>query len=911
VTFGHVRRGIRRLFRLGVHHPRFARADAEEELRAFVAARVEKLTAAGLTPAEAHQEALRRLGGNWEQALEDVVRSAELREKEMSVRDYIDDLRDDLTFARRSFRREKLVAAFIVVTLALGIGANAAMYSVIERLLIRGPEHISDADRVMRFFRTESRIPEGDRTTHYFGWVSYDVFRRDTSSFAAVGAYTVYSQGFTFGEGADAVLVPYGAATWDLFPLLGVRPALGRFFTAQEDAPAAPQPVVVLGYGLWRRAFGADSGVIGRTATFGATSYTIVGVAPRGFTGPQFGPVDAWIPLAYQSRNVTDNWPTSWNAQWLRVLARLKPGISREQVATAATTAYRSAYTGTDRSEAASRIFVAPLNSDSQGRETPEAAISRWLIGVTLVVLLIACSNVANLLLARAVRRRREVAVRIALGAGRGRLLRLLLTESTALAIAGSTAGLAVAWVMATLMRNVLLPGLEWPSAPVNMRVLGVSLVIACGVGLLTGMLPALRASRPDLTASLKSGVREGGGQSSRLRGALTIVQAALSIVLLVGAGLFVRSLGRIHAIDLGIEPDRIVVVQVRYPTSIDAAGERERRTQVLQDAMLRARSLPSVEHSTLTIGLPFQSSFELYVRVEGWDSLPRLEGGGASIRAVADGYFNTVGTSVLEGRAFTLNDRDGSEPVAIVNRTMATTLWPRRSPLGECIYWGGSQDSLTTCSRIVGVAADAHSFALREGAQMTYYVPFGQERGMGGTSLLVRPKSGRTSESIAAIRMLMLELDPAITFVNAELLQDSVDPEVRPWKLGAVMFTMLGALALAVAAVGLYSVMSYLVAQRTHEFGVRIALGAQTSVIMVSVLRGSALMALAGVMIGSGIALAMGRFVEPLLFDTSPRDPLVLSAVGATLVVVAVLASVVPAIRAKRVNPMEALRAE
>ncbi|HEY7566847.1 MAG TPA: ABC transporter permease, partial [Gemmatimonadaceae bacterium] len=699
---GHVRRGIRRLFRLGVHHPRFARADAEDELRAFVAARVETLMAAGLTPAQAHAEALRRLGGSWEQALEDVVRSAELREREMSLRDYIDDLRDDLTFALRSLRREKLVATFIVLTLALGIGANAAMYSVIERLLIRGPEHIADADRVMRFFRTERRIPEGDLTTHSFGWVSYDLFRRDTSSFAAVAAYMVYSRGFTFGERADAVLVPYGAATWDLFPLLGVRPALGRFFTAQEDSPAAPQRVVVLGYGLWQRAFGGDSGVIGTSANFGATSYTIVGVAPRGFTGPQFGPVDAWIPLAYQSRNVTDNWPTSWNAQWLRVLARLKPGVSPEQVATAATTAYRSAYTGSDRSEAASRIFVAPLNSDSRGRETSEAAISRWLIGVTLVVLLIACSNVANLLLARAVRRRREVAVRIALGAGRGRLLRLLLTESTSLAVAGGIAGLAVAWGAAQLMRNVLLPGLEWPSAPVNMRILGLSLVSACAVGLLIGMVPALRASRPDLSASLKAGVREGGGQSSRLRSALTVVQAALSIVLLVGAGLFVRSLSRIHAIDLGIEPERIVVVQVRYPTSDDAAGESARRTQVLQDAMLRARSLPSVEHSTLTIGLPFQSSFGQYVRVAGLDSLPRLEGGGTSISAVADGYFSTVGTRLLEGRSFTRDDRDGSEPIAIVNRTMARTLWPGRSPLGECIYWSEYQDSLTTCSRIV-----------------------------------------------------------------------------------------------------------------------------------------------------------------------------------------------------------------
>lgn len=785
------------------------------------------------------------------------------------------------------------------------------MYSVIDRLLIRGPEHIRDADRVMRFFRTERRVPEGDQTTHAFGWVSYDLLRRDTTAFAAVGAYMVYGEGFTFGEGGDATLIPYGAATWDLFPLLGVRPALGRFFTRDEDSPASPQRVVVLGHGLWQRAFGSDSAVIGRTARFGDDVYTIVGVAPRAFTGPQLRPVDAWVPLAYQSRNVTTNWSTAWDAQWLRVVARLKAGVSREQAAAAATAAYRAAYTGTDPWEAASRIFVAPLNSDARGREPPEVAISRWLVGVTAIVLLIACFNVANLLLARAVRRRREVAVRTALGAGRGRLVRLLLTESVSLALAGGVAGLAVAWGMALLMRNVLLPGLDWPSAPVSVRVLGVALVMATMVGLLIGVAPAIRASRPDLTSSLKAGVRESGGHSSRLRRILTVAQAALSIVLLIGAGLFVRSLSRVHAIDLGIEPERIVVVQVRYPMGSETDAESARRAQVLHDAMRRAKSLPSVESTSLTVGLPFQSSFELHVRVAGRDSLPRLAGGGASLQAVSDGYFSTVGTRVLEGRAFTLEDRDGSEPVTIINRTMASALWPGRSALGECVYWGEYRDSLTTCSRIVGVAADAHSFMLREEPRMMYYVPFGQERGIGGTNLLVRPRPGRASDVMGAMRELLLELDPTISYVHAGLLQDRVDPQMRPWRLGATMFTLMGALALVVAAIGLYSVMSYFVTQRAQEFGVRMALGAQSSGILLLVLRGSVLLGLIGVAIGSAIAISVGGLIEPLLYDTSARDPLVLGGVSVTLLLVAVLASLVPALRAKRVNPMDALRAE
>lgn len=910
MIFGQLRRGVRRLFRLTIHQPRLGRADAEEELRSYVAARIETLVAQGMTSAAAEAEALRRLGG-WDRALTAAVHSAELREKKMRLRDYIDDFRDDLTFAWRSLRREKLVAGFIVVTLALGIGANAAMYSVIERLLIRGPEHIRDADRMLRFFRSERRIPEGDQTTNSFGWVSYDLFRRDTTVFAGVGAYMVYQEGLTFGEGADAVLIPYGAATWDLFPVLGTQPALGRFFTREEDSPAAPQRVVILGYGLWQRAFGGDSSVLGRTARLGSADFTIVGVTPRGCTGPQLQPVDVWVPLSYQSRNVTTDWPRAWDATWIRVLARLRPGVSREQAASVATALYKAAYIGGDAAEANSRIFLAPLNSDGRGRETREASISRWLIGVTAIVLLIACSNVANLLLARVVRRRREVALRIALGAGRGRLVRLLLTESMSLAIAGAVAGLAVAWGTALLMRNMLLPDLEWPSAPVNTRVLALSLVSAIAVGLLIGIVPALRASRPDLTTALKSGVRESGGQSSRLRGALTVAQAALSIVLLVGAGLFMRSLGRIHAIDLGIQPERIIVADVRYPTWTGSAGERAQRSRVLLDAMLRIRSVPSVETSSLTIGLPFSSSFGLYVRVDGRDSLPRLAGGGASIRAVTDGYFSTVGTRILEGRAFTLADRDGSEPVTIVNRTMAAALWPGRSPLGECIYWSPSQDSLTTCSRIVGIAADAHAFALREDAGMLYYVPFGQERGIGGTNLLVRPRPRREAEAMAAIRQLLPTLDPSIEYVSTALLQERVDPQVRPWKLGAAMFTALGALALLVAAVGLFSVMSYLVTQRSQEFGVRIALGARTFGILLLVLRSSALLALGGAVIGSTIALVMGRFIEPILFDTSARDPLVLGAVAVTLLVVATMASAVPALRAKRVNPVDALRVE
>lgn len=301
----------------------------------------------------------------------------------------------------------------------------------------------------------------------------------------------------------------------------------------------------------------------------------------------------------------------------------------------------------------------------------------------------------------------------------------------------------------------------------------------------------------------------------------------------------------------------------------------------------------------------------ELAPGIPGWDSIPEFKAPGPNINAVAAGYFETVGTRVLEGRTFTASDRDGSEPVAIVSRAMARTFWHRDHVVGECLYWSESKDSLTTCSRIVGVVADAHQWGLKELPALSYYIPFGQERGMAGTALLVRPTPGRDADVTRTVRSLFLSVDPSASFVSTATMQSAIDPQVRPWKLGATVFAMMGLLALIVAAVGLYSVMSYLVAQRTREIGVRLALGAQGSSIVLLIVRSSVGMAAAGVAIGLVIALWAGRFVAPLLFGTSPNDAPVLLGGVATLLVVSILASVLPAMRAKRVNPIEALRSD
>ncbi|HVE34943.1 MAG TPA: ADOP family duplicated permease [Gemmatimonadaceae bacterium] len=916
MRFGEIRRGVRRLMRLAIRSRHSARRDAEEELEAVLQAREEQLRALGYSEADARAEAVRRMGGTLDDVIDDVIQSAEHRERAMSIRETLSEFGDDIRISIRGLRRDALFAGFVMATLALGIGANAAMFSVADRLLLRGPSYIVNPNRVMRVYRHSTR-PDGQQATNSsYGWVVYDILRSKTESFAGVAAYSIGGTN-TFGRGANAELVNVGAVTHDFFALLGVRPEVGRFFNAVEDAPTAPQHVVVLGHGLWLRAFGGDPAVIGKTVTMSDETYTVVGVAPRGFTGPVLSPTDVWYPMSLRGAATTSRWTTAWNAQWLQIIVRLKDGVAPARAEHDATAAFRAGYTGTSSEDAGSTMTLGSLRSTPSGKESLEVTVSRWLVGVAAIVLLVACANVANLLLARSARRRRELAVRVALGSGRARLMRLVFTECVVLAAGGAVAGLLVASGLTTLMRAVLLPNVEWTASAIGWPILAISAAIAIVVAAAIGLAPALRAARPDLIESLKAGVRESGGQSSRLRATLTIVQAAVSVVLLVGAGLFVRSLVKVKSLDLGIQPDRVLVTRLHYPShaSVLSRGngaEVTRRASVLESAMRRARALPGVEHASLTIGLPFQSAFGQKLRVPGWDSLPTLKSGSNPlIFAVGPDYFETVGGRILQGRGFAAADRRGSEPVAIVNQTMASILWRGRSPVGECLYWGLDNEPLTVCSRIVGVVANANNWRLREDPMFAYYIPFGQERGFGGATLVVRPRPGLETSVMTELRTMILDLDPAVSFVRTTRLQDEVDPQMRPWKLGATVFTLIGVLAMLVASVGLYSVMSYLVAQRTRELAVRIALGARTASIVSLVFRSGVGMVIAGVIVGTIVSIWAGRFLGPLLFDTSPRDPAILAGVGVLLIVVGILASVVPALRASQVNPADALRAE
>jgi len=470
-----------------------------------------------------------------------------------------------------------------------------------------------------------------------------------------------------------------------------------------------------------------------------------------------------------------------------------------------------------------------------------------------------------------------------------------------------------VAFAGGKFIRGVFLPDVAWTDATVDLRVLVVTAVTALVTGIVVGLVPALQGTKLDLTSTLKSGVREGGAQRSRVRTTLTVVQAALSVVLLVGAGLFLNSLRQVYDLHLGIEPDKVLTVAFDWPSMAsmpeDAKDrERQRRNQVYEQALARARAIPGVEHAAVVVGTPFQTSNMIGgLRTPGRDSLPRVGDEGPTIRAVSDDYFVTAGTRVVRGRAFAPADLTGATHVVIVNETMARAVWPNRDPIGECLLI----DSLP-CSSVIGVVEDARRFSLKENPAMQYYIPLGEERlfGFGGRKLFVRPR-GDPEALRERLRSELLRLDPSVGFVTIEWLQDSLDPQIRPWRLGAAMFGVFGALALLVAAIGLYSVIAYLVAQRTHELGVRIALGASVRDIVALVVRYGVGLAVVGVVVGALLALNAGRWIEPLLFDTSPRDPRVFGVVVAVLLVVAVVASVVPAWRAARVDPVEALRVE
>jgi putative ABC transport system permease protein len=786
--------------------------------------------------------------------------------------------------------KSRAFTAVALLSIALGIGANTTVFSVINAVLLKSLPYKDPNTLVLLW--GDSRT-EGDRRKHnQVSATDVADFRSQASVFEDVTTYSGWNA--IMSGGSEPERVPAIQVGDGFFKIMKGKPLLGRVFTPEEQEDGKDF-VIVLSYGLWQRRFGGDPNIVGETVSLSGRPYNVVGVMDA-----DFHPLPSTLvfPEGQFYRPVAEAYDDSArDERHLRAIARLKPGVSVEQARTEANIIAQRLEREHPLTNKDQGAEVVSITDEIVGGIRPTLLM---IFGAVLFVLLVACANVANLLLARALRRRREIGVRLALGAGRRRLLRQLLTESTLLALFGASAGLLVAHFGGGVLRRTLLADVDWSATGLfDRRILLFTLVCALITGITTGLIPALQAGRTDLTGALKAGGREGSRPGSRIRTTLLVVQAALSVVLLVGAGLFVRSLRNVNAVDLGYEPGRLLQVSTDFRgTALKPAERNDLQRRLLE----RARAIPGVQSAAATFGVPFWASLNEDIFVPGHDSVSRL--GAFYLLRVGGDYFATAGTPILRGRALTEADRTGGPPVAVVSETMARRVWPGEEAIGKCIKVDA--DTMP-CSAIVGIAKDVRWGSLGDDDRMQHYHPMPAD----GRGWLYVRTNGDPKRLIEPLRRSLQQLMPGTAFVTVGALSSTLDPVLRPFRLGATMFTLFGALALVVAAIGLYGVIAYSVAQRMHEMGVRVALGARTGDLLRLVVWEGLRVALVGIVLGAAGSLAAGRLVASLLFGVPSNDPLTFIVVALVLLAVATVASLVPAWRASRVDPNLALRAE
>ena len=858
---------------------------------------------AGVTPEEAAWQARRRLGSP--------LRIREESRERWSW-PWLDSFFQDLRYAFRGLRRSPGFTATVILTLGLGIGANAAMFGVIDRLMFRPFPYLRDPASVHRvYLQTTSRGKVFTNVT--IPYTRYLDLKRATSSFSDYAGFA--ERTLAVGSGDAGREQRIAAVSASFFRFFDARPVLGRFFDTSEDSTPRGAAVVVLSHAFWKTEFGA-SAVLGRTLQIGTLGYTIIGVAPQGFVGVAENPSPvAFIPIttvaANEGRWDLNTYFTRYNWDFTSVMVRRKPGITEAAASldlSHAFAASRDAQRTINPAVATAAVarprgIAGPLKTAAGPDAGLEARTLLWITGVAVIVLLIACANVTNLMLARILRRRREVAMRLALGVSRARLVRQLLTESLLLALLGCAAGLALAQWGGAALRVLVMPAAAADGVLTDWRTLAVASAFAVVAGAVITIGPALLTIRGDLAATLRAGAREGTHQRSSFRSALLIAQGALSVILLIGAGLFVRSLDNARAMPLGYDAEPVLMAR---PNLRGLEMDSVTMVQYQQRLLETAQAIPGVESAARVNTRPFSTNMEL-LYVDGIDSVQKL--GRFVIQFATPEYFKVMNTRVLRGRSFTVAD-DGRAPrVTVVSESMARALWPGSDAIGRCIRI--SADTMP-CTTVIGIAEDAAYNNLTEEKRLTHYLPVAQSRYPGSGNILLLRTAGREPASrIETVRRALQRVMPGQGYVTVQPLEEFVDAQRRSWILGATMFVAFGVLALLVAAVGLYGVISYNVAQRMHELGVRIALGAQSRDVVKLVTGQGLSFAAAGVAIGLGAAALAARWIQPLLFQQSAQDPATYAAVGMLIILVALLASAVPAFRATRADPNTVLRSD
>ena len=822
----------------------------------------------------------------------------------------VDEVRQDVNYAWRTTRRSPGFTAVVVLTLALGIGANASVFSVLDRIYLRTPGGVSDPWSLRRtwieYFRTSTGVPFKSQP------ISYGTYEAITRATGTRRQSALYLTDFALRLGKHPTDPNVGVvyATSNYFEVLGIRPALGRFYGTDEDRLGSGASVAVVSHAFWKNRLHGDPAALGRTIPIGKNVYTVIGVADPRFTGLELRASEVWIPLASMPEPGWDQnpWWTHDNMTWFTIVRRGSPTLADAEYPRRATAAVRDLNRALGaRGDTLSTVWTGPI-IEARGPATPgkEMIVSTRLGGVAAIVLLIAAANVINLLLARATSRRREIALRLALGVSRGRLIRMLTTETLLLATLAGAAGLFATWWGASLLRALIMPDVPWTDRAVDSRVAAFTLGVTLIAGLVAGVIPAIQASNPRLTNALTAGGRTGTRHRSRLRSALVITQSALSVTLLVGAALFVRSLRNVQSLDTGFDVNQLFFGRVEFMD-----GEEPSRPVLgaaMRDVAARLRGRPGIEAIARASWEPMRGIgfLDFFAGADSNGSFGRRS---PTMSAVSPTFFKTVGLRLVRGRTFLGEDAEHTASEVVVNDAMAKLVWPGRDPIGECLRFKKHDNP---CFTVVGVVETARLTNVIENEPAgQFYIPLGSSTTTSsGATIIVRARSGQVAAASAElVQALRREFPNAATTVTS--MTANLEPEYRPWRLGASLFTGLGILAMIVAVIGIYGTVSYDVTQRTHEFGVRVALGAQVADVVRQVLGEGLRTVFVGVAVGIVLALAAGRLIAAMLYGIAPRNPVVLALVSAVLLGAAAVAALVPAWRAARADPLTALRAE
>jgi predicted permease len=807
---------------------------------------------------------------------------------------------EDLRYGLRALAKNRGFTAVCVLSLALGIGANATIFTLVNAILLR-PLPVHDPARLAALYTIDSRNPG------FWGcsYPNYQDYRDRNQVFSSLLVYTGVGLNLTGGPAPRLVMGQLASANY--FSTLGVNPVLGRTFMPEEDTSAAASPVAVIGYRFWRREYGGDPAVLSRTVNLNGRPYAIIGVAPEGFDGLNtLTATDIWVPMIlYRDLYPAPSLVTQRRYLVFSVVGRLKPGVTMPQAQTGFETLSRDLENEFPKENQGRRVLLTTV-TDAAIPPTNRTQINRAgavLVALSVVVLIIACGNLANLLLARAAARTKEIAVRLALGASRWRLMRQLLTESVLLALMGGMAGLAVAVWARDLLWSMRPP--TFSHAAVQMQldrtVLGYTFAVSVLTGLIFGLVPALRATRADLATDLK----ERSGQPAQFSGPwnqrslLVMAQVAFSVVALVGAGLFVRSLRNANRFDPGFDSAHlgIVVFNVADRGYNEAQG-RDFQQRVLE----RAGAVPGVVSATLANDWPFHVALSRTMAAEG------REGAAAGRIILSEfvwpGYLRGVGIPLLRGRDFTGQDGKTSPRVAIVNQTAADLYWPGEDPVGKRVMFFGENAP----AEVIGVAHTANYQAIGEKAKPFVYLSLQQY--YFPTAVLYIRTAGGPDAVLASVRSEVQAMDGNL-LLQAETVETTIRQSLWAQRLSAGLLAAFGMLALLLATIGIYGVVSYLVANRVREFGIRMALGATATDVQLMLVREGVRLVAGGVLLGLALSLIGSRAVESMLFVVSSRDAVTFILVPAILTLVAVLACWIPARRATRIDPMVALRDE